>query len=66
MPKNSEDFNDESLLRSLREYKRRDPDFRHAIDDFVEGEVKYGKDDPIEGQPFEEKPPALKAPKPRT
>jgi hypothetical protein len=50
MPKNSEDFNDESLLRSLREYKRRDPDYRRAIDDFVEGEVKYGKDDPCEGK----------------
>lgn len=45
MPKNSEDFNNESLLRSLEEYKRRDPHFRRAIEDFVDAEAKYGADD---------------------
>jgi hypothetical protein len=50
MPRNSEDFNDESLLRSLREYKQRDPNFDRAIEAIVDAEAKYGKDDPAEGK----------------
>lgn len=63
MPKNenpADDFNMESTLEALRRLKERDPHFEQAIQDFVDAEVKYGKDDPAEGKIFIQK---RKAPK---
>jgi hypothetical protein len=42
----------EARLERLRAYRRRDPEFREAIAQFVEAEVTVA--DPLEGKPFEE------------
>ena len=39
----------ESTLEDLRAYRKRDPDFEHAVAQFVEAEVT-AKDDPAEGR----------------
>jgi hypothetical protein len=39
----------EANLAGLREYRMRDPEFRHAIDAFVDAEA--GFEDPLEGEP---------------
>lgn len=39
----------ETTAAKLREYRMRDPEFQHAIDDFVEAEA--GLKDPLEGEP---------------
>lgn len=40
----------ELTLARLRAYRRRDPDFKAAIDAVVEAEASHGKDDPAEGR----------------
>jgi len=42
----------ESSLADLRAYRKKDPGFRRAIANVVEGEATVK--DPLEGQPFEE------------
>ncbi|MEZ0223532.1 MAG: hypothetical protein ACAH83_03185 [Alphaproteobacteria bacterium] len=44
------DFHDAGLTEKLRRYKRNDPDFRRAIEEFAKGETLHGKDDPAEGK----------------
>ena len=39
----------EGVLAKLKAYKRRDPDFEQAIQQFAEAEASLGRDDPIEG-----------------
>jgi predicted transcriptional regulator len=39
----------EANLTGLREYRKQDPEFRRAVDAFVEAEA--GLDDPLEGEP---------------
>lgn len=41
----------EANLKTLREYRRKDPAFRRAIAAFVEAEA--GQKDPLEGEPIE-------------
>lgn len=45
----------EKTLERLRAYRESDPDFKKALAEFVEAEVKY--DDPLEGQPYDVKGP---------
>jgi hypothetical protein len=42
--------NMEANLAGLREYRKKDPGFQHAIDAFVEAEA--GLTDPLEGEPI--------------
>lgn len=39
----------EASLSALRNYRKRDPGFQHAIDEFVDAEARL--DDPLEGRP---------------
>jgi hypothetical protein len=41
----------EANLSALRNYRKRDPGYRHAIDRFVDAEASL--DDPLEGKPVE-------------
>jgi len=41
----------ETNLARLRAYRKRDPEFRHALNGFVESEASL--DDPLEGEPVE-------------
>jgi predicted transcriptional regulator len=41
----------EANLAGLRAYRKRDPEFQHAIAGFVEAEATL--EDPVEGQPIE-------------
>jgi len=41
----------EANLSALRNYRKRDPGYRHAIDNFVDAEASL--DDPFEGKPIE-------------
>jgi len=43
----------EASLAALRQYRRRDPGFEHAIAAFVDAEVSL--EDPVEGKPIEGK-----------
>lgn len=40
----------ETTLKALRAYRKRDPDFEKAIDDFVAAEVSQAGRDPLDGQ----------------
>lgn len=40
----------ETTLKALRAYRKKDPDFEKAIDDFVAAEVSQAGRDPSEGQ----------------
>jgi hypothetical protein len=44
------DFHDAKLRENLRRYKRNDPDFRRAIEEFSKGEALRGDKDPAEGK----------------
>ena len=45
----------EKTLERLRAYRESDPDFKKALAEFVEAEVRY--DDPLEGEPYDVKGP---------
>lgn len=47
------DFHDAKLRENLRRYKRNDPDFKRAIEEFSKGEALHGKNDPAEGKPVQ-------------
>lgn len=49
----------EAALARLRAYKRRDPDFDAAIQQFAEAEASLGRDDPVEGTLSRVEPAAL-------
>jgi hypothetical protein len=51
------------VLEKLAAYKRTDPKFASARAQFVEAEVRYGADDPVEGVVFDIEPPQRKAAK---
>jgi hypothetical protein len=40
----------EATLQALRAYRKKDPDFEKAIDDFVDAEASQGGRDPSEGR----------------
>ena len=53
MAKNKKDaFNAEAALKRLKAARAADPNWEKAIAAFVDAEVKYGKDDPVEGTPY--------------
>jgi hypothetical protein len=41
----------ERTLQRLKAYRKQDPRFESAIDQFVEAEASFGRDDPLEGRP---------------
>ena len=45
----------EKILERLRAYRESDPDFKKALAEFVETEVRY--DDPLEGESYDVKGP---------
>jgi len=53
----------DATLEALKKYRENDPGFEQSIRDFADAEVKYGKDDPVEGKPVVKKPGAPKGPK---
>lgn len=52
MRRGRKEQNLEVSLERLRAYRKRDPEFHHALAAFVESEASLG--DPVEGEPFEE------------
>jgi hypothetical protein len=48
------------VLEKLKAYKHADPKFASARAQFVEAEVRYGADDPLEGVVFDIEPPQRK------
>lgn len=52
MRRGRKEQNLEVSLERLRAYRKRDPEFHHALAAFVESEASL--DDPVEGEPLEE------------
>ena len=48
-----------STLDDLKAYRLSDPEFAAARRAFIEGEARFGKDDPMEGQRVHIDPPAV-------
>ncbi len=42
----------EATIRSLKAYRRRDPDFERAMEDFVSDEATHAGKDSLEGRPI--------------